>query len=165
MKGIETILNWTDPGPGGFYDDLGNVARQPHLVRGPGFAKDPATLLSPRVGFAYRSERRMSQINHAEPLYDAPLQMRYTGLDPKAHYKVRAVYAGDNFRVKMRLVANDATEVHPFLAKDPQLRPVEFDIPPEATRTGTLLLSWFQEPGRGGNGRGCQVAEVWLIRK
>ena len=25
--------------------------------------------------------------------------------------------------------------------------------------------SWRQEPGKGANGRGCQVAEVWLIRK
>jgi hypothetical protein len=31
---IDSILNWTDPGPGGFYDDLGDLTRQPHLVRG-----------------------------------------------------------------------------------------------------------------------------------
>ena len=30
-----------DPGPGGFYDDLGNPSCQPHLVRGPGFDADP----------------------------------------------------------------------------------------------------------------------------
>ena len=42
---------------------------------------------------------------------------------------------------------------------------MEFDIPREATRNGSLTLTWTVEPGRGGNGRGCQVAEVWLIRK
>jgi hypothetical protein len=26
-------------------------------------------------------------------------------------------------------------------------------------------LNWTQEPGAGGNGRGCQVAEVWLIKQ
>ena len=38
---IVSIVHWTDPGPGGFYDDLGNVMRQPHLVRGVGFRRIP----------------------------------------------------------------------------------------------------------------------------
>ena len=33
---IDAIVNWTNPGPGGFYDDLGNPAQQPHLVAGRG---------------------------------------------------------------------------------------------------------------------------------
>src|SRR5208337_4642042 len=32
IRGIEAILHRTDPGPGGFYDDLGNLRLQPHLV-------------------------------------------------------------------------------------------------------------------------------------
>jgi hypothetical protein len=43
--------------------------------------------------------------------------------------------------------------------------PVEFDVPSQATADGTLTLTWRQEPGKGTNGQGCQVAEVWLIRK
>src|SRR5207302_1321354 len=35
LKALDEIVNWTNPGPGGFYDDLGNLTRQPHLVRGP----------------------------------------------------------------------------------------------------------------------------------
>ena len=42
---------------------------------------------------------------------------------------------------------------------------VEFDIPTQATAGGELTLNWRRTPGLGGNGRGCQVAEVWLIRK
>src|SRR5207247_10160346 len=38
-------------GPGGFYDDLGNPARQPHLVQGLSFAADPGRMRSPRPGF------------------------------------------------------------------------------------------------------------------
>ena len=44
QQALSAIVHWTDPGPGGFYDDLGNPARQPHLVRGPGYQKDPAFL-------------------------------------------------------------------------------------------------------------------------
>ena len=45
------------------------------------------------------------------------------------------------------------------------LKPLEFDIPQAATETGELTLSWFGEPGLGGNGRGCQVSEAWLIKE
>jgi hypothetical protein len=165
LKGIDAIVNWSNPGPGGFYDDLGNLTRQPHLVRGPGFSKDPAFLHSSLVGFTYVPGWRMSWCSHAESLNDAPLQMRYTDLERGARYKVRVVYAGDNFRPKIRLVANETIEIHPFKPKEIPVRPVEFEFPAEATRDGQLTLSWYQEPGRGGNGRGCQVAEVWLIKK
>ncbi len=91
--------------------------------------------------------------------------MHYSDLDPKARYRIRIVYAGDNNRPRVRLVANGEIEVHPWRSKDNPPRPVEFEIPPESTNKGELNLSWYQEPGRGGAGRGCQVAEVWLIKK
>jgi len=165
LKGIDAIVNWSDPGPGGYYDDLGNLTRQPHLVRGPGFQKDPAFLQSPLIGFAYFPGWRLSWCRHADGLNDAPLRMRYTDLDVGARYKIRVVYAGDTFRPKVRLLANDTIEIHPFIRKEVPVRPVEFAIPPEATRNGQLNLTWYQESGRGGAGRGCQVAEVWLIKK
>jgi hypothetical protein len=28
-----------------------------------------------------------------------------------------------------------------------------------------LNLVWTREAGQGGNGRGCDVAEIWLIKK
>jgi hypothetical protein len=61
------------------------------------------------------------------------------------------------------LVANEKQEIHAPLTK--LYQPVEFDLPPEATAGGVLDLRWYGVPGRGGAGRGCQVAEVWLIKK
>ena len=175
LKAIDGIVNWTNPGPGGFYDDLGNVARQPHLVRGAGFERDPASFESARAGFEEdavvdefnekpEGARRFSWIDHAESLFDAPLTMRYPNLDLKARYKIRVVYAGDSSKRKIRLMANEGIEVHPFIVKEFPSRPVEFDIPPGAVQTGELNLSWYREPGLGGNGRGCQISEVWLIK-
>jgi hypothetical protein len=165
---LGTILNRTDPGPGGFYDDFGDPRRQPHLVRGVGWDKDPAFLATPLVGFSFRGmgpdpATPRAWWQHAESLYDAPLQLRYTGLDQAATYRVRIVYGRERRAGKVRLVANDRFEIHPYLSK--ALEPVDFDIPSEATMSGSLTLSWSQEPGGGGTGRGCQVAEVWLIKK
>ncbi len=175
LKALDQIVNWTNPGPGGFYDDLGNVARQPHLVTGLGFAADPGSFASARVdseedlvvdepdenpGVA----RRLSWMDHAESLYDAPLRMHYGGLDPRAHYRLRVVYAGDAPKKKIRLFANESIEIHPLIAKSFPFAPQEFPLPPAATAGGELNLSWFGESGLGGNGRGCQVSEVWLLR-
>ena len=165
LKGINEITNWTNPGPGGFYDDLGQPGRQPHLVRGPGFDKDPAFLESALSSFAYNPRYPISWWTYAESLNDTPLKMRYTGLDRTAPYKIRVVYAGEALRVRLRLMADDNIEVHGLLAKPNPVRPLEFDIPAKATEDGELNLSFHRDPGAGGNGRGCQVSEVWLIKK
>jgi hypothetical protein len=175
LRALDEILNWTNPGPGGFYDDLGNPANQPHLVRGPGFEKDPMFLQSSLVSFGFRGLGQSRQVNflelpvswwrHAEALYDAPLEMHYRGLDPQARYRLRVVYAGEPSQVKIRLVAAENLEVHPLIERPIPFRPLEFDIPPEATRSGELRLRWYKEPGLGGAGRGTSVAEVWLMRQ
>jgi hypothetical protein len=165
LKGIDEIVNWTNPGPGGFYDDLGKCDMQPHLVVGPGFEKDPAFLESSHTGFAGFGPMRASWKDHAESLLEAPLNMHYDGLDPDAQYKIRVVYGGDAPKKKIRCMANGTLEVHPLIAKKVPYGPVEFDIPPAATRTGEIDLSWYREPNLGDNGRGCQVSEIWLIKK
>jgi len=162
---IDAILNWTNPGPGGFYDDLGDPCRRLHLVAASTYEQDPARLHGVLTGFDQNPEWRRSWCRHAASLYDEPLRMRYTGLDRSAPYKLRVVYTGDMFQARVRLTASDSIEVHPFLAKPRNMTPLEFEIPLEATRLGSLDLSWHAEPGRGGNGRGCQVSEVWLIKK
>ncbi|WP_205678858.1 hypothetical protein [Aquisphaera insulae] len=164
LAAIEAILHRTDPGPGGFYDDLGNLERQPHLVREAEYASDPDFRRSSLVGFGSQAGWPIAWCQNAQTLHDAPLRMRYDGLDGSARYRIRIVYAGDSFRNKIRLDAEDRP-VHDWLQKPYQPVPVEFDVPAEATADGRLELTWRQEPGKGRNGRGCQVAEVWLMRK
>ena len=183
QKQFAEIVDWTNPGSGGFYDDLGNLTRQPHLVRSPGFAKDPYLLESSVVsmvgqydgsvtlrrdefsltGMGFQPFGRMSWWDIAETYYDTPLKMRYDGLEKTAQYKIRIVYSSATQQIPIRLMANDNIEIHPLIKKE--LHPVEFDIPSAATANGELNLSWTQAPGSHGAGRGCQVAEVWLIRK
>jgi len=173
---IDAIVNWANPGPGGFYDDLGNPAKQPHLVHQPGFTEDPCAMASPRVDFeedlvmekddaVTKGARRVSWIDHAETLYDMPLRMHYTGLDAGSQYKLRVVYGGDTRKKKIRLMANEQVEVHSFLTRPFPIKPLEFAIPHAATAGGELTLTWFGEPGLGGNGRTCQVSEVWLLKE
>jgi hypothetical protein len=163
---IDALVNWTNPGPGGFYDDLGDPTNRPHLVPGEGFDRDPAFFHTTRTGFGGRRNTpwRISWHRHAETLYGNALQLRYTGLDPAARYRVRFVESGDSTPRATRLVANGKFEVHPMRKKDAEAKPVEFDIPAEATAAGALTLEWQPDPAESGNGRFVQVSEVWLVR-
>src|SRR5581483_3567714 len=136
---LDAALNRTDPGPGGFYDDFGDPKRQPHLVRGPGWEKDPAFDESPQCAVGRRAEFPRAWWHYAETHYETPLQAKYDGLDPSAAYRVRVVYAGQEGR-KVRLTAGEGHEVHGWLAKP--YEPVEFDIPKAATAGGKLTLTW-----------------------
>ncbi|HVT92780.1 MAG TPA: hypothetical protein VHD76_08040 [Bryobacteraceae bacterium] len=169
VAAIQKLLARTDPGPGGFYDELGNPANRPHLLPGPGSVEDPEFRASALTGFSYPdllgSKIPMAWKRWAESLFDAPLRMRYRDLDPEAHYRVRVVYSGDSPRVRLKLVANERAEIHPLITRPWPPKPMEFDVPAEATRDGQLDLTWTREQGLGGNGRGTQVSEVWLFRK
>jgi len=169
IAAIKKLLARTDPGPGGFYDELGNLTNRPHLILGPGFREDPEFRVSALTGFSYPDRlgdtAPIAWKRWAESLFDAPLKMQYGELDPSAQYRVRIVYSGDARRVRIRLLANNKHEIHPLMLRPWPPQALEFDIPPEATAKGELHLAWTREQGLGGNGRGCQVSEVWLLQK
>ena len=115
---IGTILNWENPGTGGFYDDLGNVGKQPHLVQQKTWAEDPGFVESTQDEFIEivgRETWRLSWLDQAQTLYGQPLQMSYTGLNPAALYRLRVLYTG-RFGSIMTLTANGTYTVHGSVA-------------------------------------------------
>jgi len=168
---IDALLNRANPGPGGFYDDLGNNALEPHLVqRGPGFAQDPGGFESVRAeirpeGLAKLLDTPMAWWNYAETRQEKPLVMHYDGLDPEARYIVRVVYAGFATEPKVRLEAGNGVEIHPYLKRPAIVSPLDFDLPPAAIENGGLTLKWSLEPGHAGFDAYVSVSEVMVIRK
>ena len=67
-------------------------------------------------------------------------------------------------KLKVRMEANGEV-IHDWMFKPDEMTVLEYDVPRTATSKGELTLRWSREPGMGGNGRGCQVAEVWLLRQ
>ncbi len=160
IQAIKAVVEWENPGPGGFYDGLGYSPHTPHVVRTATFEEDPAFLVSPLRRYPSRKDYanvlRLAWRGFTGVLNDASLQMRYSGLDRDAQYKIRMVYSNELLDVKVRLDAQNgdrnAIEVHPYLFKPSPHAPLEFDIPHEATRNGELNLRWQREPGLGGKG-------------
>ncbi|MEZ5355092.1 MAG: glycoside hydrolase family 20 zincin-like fold domain-containing protein [Bryobacteraceae bacterium] len=168
LAAIAGLLERANPGPGGFYDNLGQPGSQPHLVSAIPYADDPANLVNPlaalHTGAKGSAEWPMEWLTNAESRDDAPIRMRYEHLDPTGSYRIRIVYAGEDSPWEFRLMADGKYEVHSWRKKERPAGPVEFAIPAEATADGKLDLEFQRRPGAGGNGRAVQVSEVWLLR-
>ncbi|HEY9075763.1 MAG TPA: alpha-glucuronidase family glycosyl hydrolase [Anaerolineaceae bacterium] len=170
LQALEGILHWRDPGPGGYYADLGAGVPSPYVVGGLSYADDPAFLKSPARKYPYRKNpqtMRLAWRGFTGSLNDQPFQMRFPNLDPLGKYRLRIVYSEQQSHhapVKVRLDAGDGIEIHPYMARPAPRKPVEFDLPAEATRRGELTLTWRREPGLGGIGLGCDISEIWLVK-
>jgi hypothetical protein len=174
LTAIDELLNREDPGPGGFYDNLGLSIETPRLGEYPAWQVDPGGLQSPRVGFETGlrgAEWRytikttgfngiaipLAWMNQITTLYDTPLNLFYENLVPDSTYILRVTYTG-RFRSKIRLTADDKFEIHEMMETG-KIPVREFPIPHEATKDGRLKLTWTCPEGQ----RGAQVAELWLI--
>lgn len=165
---IQKIVEWSNPGPGGYYLDLSNAYACPYIVPGLPYEEDPGFYQSPMRRFPYMKSPypiRRSWRGYTGALNDFPFKLHFPNLDPYSQYKVRVVYSDTEPDIKIRLMANETIEIHPFIEKNIPPQPFEFDIPWEATRQGSLTLTLYREPGKGGLGAGHEISEIWIIRK
>ena len=167
LEEIRKIVSWTDPGPGGVYLDLSSAYGCPYLAKGLPYEEDPAFYQTPHRRFPYWKDRnpiRRAWRGYTGGLNDYPLRLNFSNLDSAAQYCLRVVYSDTEEEIKIRLSAGEV-EIHPFLLKPFPPRPLEFDLPREATRSGWLALTLAREPGMGGLGAGHEICELWLMKK
>jgi hypothetical protein len=175
LQEIQKMLQRTNPGPGGYYDNFGSQKSWARVKSDVEREEDPGNLMSPRVSFGIglRGKEWVHQITskgfegQAGPaawmqqvttLYDLPLKIVYDHLDPKSTYTVRVAYTG-RFRSRMKMVADDIV-VHDFVKTGTQ--PVyEFRIPESAVADGMVEFKWTCGEGE----RGSQVSEIWVMKR
>jgi len=160
---IDRLVHWTDPGPGGCYDDLGSHVhgRDPHLVREITWEQDPGFLLGVQDAnyvSGFPEGARLSWATQAQA-YRPPLRLRYQGLDPRGSYLLRATYAGrGRMSLQLYLGGQPVGEPVSFEGRQPVVR--EFEVPLAAIAGGTLEAVWDNVEGHD-----VQLAEVWLIKR
>jgi hypothetical protein len=174
LTAIDELLNRENPGPGGFYDNLGLSINNPRLTDYPAWDEDPGSLRSPRVSFepglqgvewSYTVQATgfeglaipLAWMNQITTLYDTPLNIVYENLDPDSSYNLRVAYTG-RFNSTIQLIADDKFQIHEIRGTG-KVPISEFPIPKDATKDGRLKLTWTCPEGQ----RGSQVAELWLI--
>jgi hypothetical protein len=142
LAAIAALVNHSDPGPGGFYDNLGatDVTLAPHLDPGQGAATDPSFYFTPlRVGPTAKSldaARRRAWSQYAMSFFDSStVRLRYEGLQPSKVYQAHVV----------------------------------FNSMPDAAKTKATNVSGVRAHGQGGDrmrlvaaaGEGGKAATVW----
>jgi hypothetical protein len=164
IEAISRIMNRTNPGPGGFYDDMGSPPSLKRVHYPVKWEEDPGALASPQIFFEYRIDKAeeaafpLAWKNRVATIYETPLTLVYEDLDRNAQYRVRAIYTG-RLGTEVRLVADDTHIVHELVAA-PDLPSKGVDIPREATADGRLKLTWNCGEGQPG----VAVAEIFLIK-
>lgn len=171
---IEQMLDRTNPGPGGYYDNLGSPSSAHRIDSGTGWDNDPGYLSSPRTahmpGMMMMSDNRHKELggvplaweNTANVVLDTPLTVRYDYLSSNCRYTVRITYIGesrgDGYWVT--LTANSEHIVHENMhIRSASVITVQSDIPTEATADGTLQLTFRRVRGF----KRLHVAEIWLM--
>jgi hypothetical protein len=153
------LATWEHPGPGSFYDNLGNIAKSPHVVHccpgnGPVLKEHP----QPTFWWWIQGKSR-ARLSWQVTLW--PAAMVYEGLDPDSQYVVRSTGYGQAFlRINGERVEPtiDGTQMGEFK---------EFPVDSRFVKNRKLVLTWDGPPNEEKLNwrRQSRLAEVWLLKK
>lgn len=160
LAALDTLAFWEEPGDGGFYDDVGNVSRSPHVVRPETLATDPLMLRSDNPGFDWWdggfSRKRLAWMVSMR----WPHSLLYTSLDTTAQYTVRVTGNGEC------LLRANGEKLTPSRYGKGIGEIKEFPVPPALTKQGRLQLTFDAINEDHLNWRQhSRLTEVWLIKK
>lgn len=160
---LEQLATWERPGPGSFYDDIGNVARSPHEVRNPTLAGpllDMDHMALPGVMFWVGDNPLARARQSWFTSEDWPAALKYVALDPEADYVIRTTGCGDC------LLRANGVRLAPTLdgRKVGELK--EFPVPRGLYRDGNLTVTFDPtfEPHLNWRVQ-SRLTEIWLIKK
>lgn len=157
---LNMLATWENPGPGSFYDDIGNVAQCDRVItsEASNTLLEPDRPTVPDFMFWDSGKRRVRQSWMSK--MDWPEGLRYIGLDPNADYvfKTTGVSSCLPRANGIRLVPTvDGREVGEIK---------EFPVPRQAYREGYLTITFDVPFEPGINWRQMsRLSEAWLIKK
>jgi len=179
---LNMVVDYENPGEGGFYDNLGTYNPAPHVVAG-----YPYDHGQPYVSEMMSEGNRASQRSmHFTQNEEQGVTLHYTDLDPKATYQIRFTFVRpwyqDRYAPRMNQKCQSIYADDQLIAKNVEL-PFKmsdfftYDIPAKATSDGDLTIRLEKagdvargdrvsvEQWRNSGGWGTLVSEVWLMKK
>ena len=161
LKALDLIRSWETPRPGAFYDEVGNIAKSPHVIRGEGLNTDPHMTKNPNPGFWWWDDGFSRKRLSWQTSMDWPLGLLYERLASPNGYRVRLTGYGT-----MRLRAN-GEKLSPLRSTPVEIGEfVEFEVPAGLIKGGKLVLTFdpLPEEARLNWRKQSRVSEVWLLR-
>jgi hypothetical protein len=156
---LRVLATWEQPGPGSFYDAVGNLDKSPHVLRCDSDPSVPGGLHQPGMGFWWWNDGK-SRARLTWQATSWPIAVVYDAVDPDAVYTVRSTGYGQ------ALLRINGDRVQPTLDGKEMGEFKEFPVPQKYVRTRRLTLTWDPPVGEEKiNWRNhSRLAEVWLIR-
>lgn len=157
---LQQLAAWSHPGPGSFYDDMGNIANSPHAVYD-GFGDRPKNQAIEREPMFWWWDQGKSRARLSWQVTQWPRSVTYEGLDPNGVYVVRSSGYGQ------ALLRMNGDRVEPTVNGTKMGEWKEFPVAPQYLRNRKLVLTWDKPANEEHlNWRQhSRLAEVWLIKK
>ena len=160
---LREIALWEHPGPGSYYDSIGNVAKSPHEVRNEKIAGpllDVDNMNLPGVMFWVGTDA-LSRVRQSWITDEGwPTALKYPAVDPNADYVVRTTGVGDC------LLRVNGVRIAPTIDGKKIGDIKEFPVPRLLYRDGQITLTFDPtfEPTLNWRVQ-SRLTEVWLIKK
>ena len=191
LAAIDEMVHWTDPGPGGYYDNLGAVGEFSHVVYQQTWEEDPSACHTPRVAFpGYKADKETiakerSAFEEANATFKEEKKQA-----PKARQELRMSwqsqitaqygtplkmhYDGLDPKATYRLKVTYAGRYRPTMTLTLNETYSVHGPVPQPSPIWPVEYYIPREATQGGvldlewnlvDGRGCMVSEVWLIKE
>ncbi|WP_157898787.1 hypothetical protein [Luteitalea pratensis] len=157
---LVTIGGWDSPGPGSFYDDIGNIARSPHVQKARVSGANPPELEDgPSPHFTWEDDGRSRKRLSWQVSLRWPIALVYEQIDPQASYVVRL---NGNGQVRLRINGAPVAARHDStMLGDPK----EFVVPADAVRSRRIVLTFDDIDESDRNWRQhSRLHEAWLLK-
>ena len=160
VKALEVIANWEKVGPGSYYDEVGNVGKSVHEMKGEDWRMDPILRKNFNPGYDFSdnglSRKRLSWLTYMR----WPIAMEYGNIDTSARYTVKVNGMGEC------LLKINGQRVAPSRYGRGYGEIKEFPVPQALVQQGKLVLTWDDINEDFLNWRKqSRVTEVWLIKE
>jgi hypothetical protein len=152
VRRLGELARWENPGEGSFYDDIGNINKSAHVVKGEGEDRDP-------LFWWWDNGKSRARLSWQVTMW--PEAVAYEGLDVKGRYVVRTSGYGQ------ALLRVDGERVEPLIDGKELGEFKEFAVPAAALGDGKLRLTWDKATGEEKLNwrRQSRLSEVWLLKQ
>jgi hypothetical protein len=157
---LRELAAWENPGPGSFYDSVGNIAKSPHVVRADLKPSNPSSIREPGITFWWW-DQGMSRARLSWQATSWPVALVYEGLAVDGRYTVQSTGYG---QAPLRI---NGERVMPTVDGREMGEKKEFPVDPKFLKEGKLVLTWDRPEGEEQLNwrRKSRLAEVWLLKK
>jgi hypothetical protein len=159
---LDTLAKWAHPGPGSFYDDIGNVANSPDEVR---YETPPGPLLdvdnnSPGGMMFWVDKDALARARQSWFTDEGwPIALKYPHVDPESNYLIRTTGCGEC------LLRVNGVRLAPTLNGKKVGEIKEFPVPRGLYRDGSISVTFDPtfEPELNWRVQ-SRLTEIWLIK-